>query len=355
MAAAPFTVAATSTMAMVRAAEARGIATADLLEQAALTRAALEDPDTRLPAPLVLAIWNALIERTGDPALQLTAPTTLPFGAYRVIDYLVGASSTVGEGIDRFVRYFRLIADAVSMTIECRDDERCLCIARGDGEPIPGVYVDYVFAALVGRIRMKIRPELQVRRVELRRPTSAAATAYAETFRADVCFGAARDRLCFSTGEWDSPIADADAALARILEEHARVLAARLPGASSGFVATVQKAVLANLSESACIGDVARSLHVSARTLQRKLAEAGTSFREVADGVRCELAKEYLSDRKVSISEVAFLLGFSDQSSFHRAFQRWTGGAPGRWRRGLEASGVQGASLQSTFGAEAAE
>jgi len=318
---------------MVTAAEARGFPTDDLLQRASLTRETLEDPDARIPGRAALELWHSLIERTGDPALQLMAPTQLPFGAYRVIDYLVGASGTVGEGIERFARFFRLIADAITLVIERNGDAHFLCLDMEGGAPTPPVYVDYVFAALVGRIRMRIRPELRVDRVELRRPEPADTAPYSERFQAPVRFGAARDRLCFTAAEWTSPIAGADVALARVLEEHARILAARLPHASTDFVATVRRSIMAALPENADEEGVARALHVSRRTLQRKLAESGTTFRVVLDAVRRGLAESYLADSGVSIPEVAFMLGFSEQSSFHRAFQRWTGCAPGRWRR----------------------
>jgi AraC-like DNA-binding protein len=333
MPAAPSSIAITSTLAMVRTAEARGFATSDLLERVGLSRETLEDPDARIPGRTALELWSALSERTGDPALQLFAPTELPFGAYRVIDYLVGASATVGEGVERFARFFRLIADAVVLRIERAGHEFHLWFDMADGGPAPAVYVDYVFAALVGRIRMKIRPELAVHRVDLRRPRPIDSGPYEERFRAPIRFSSDGDRLCFSAAEWASPIAGADAVLARILEEHARVLASRLTGARTDFVVRVQSSIMAALPESAEEERVARALHVSRRTLQRKLAHEGTSFREVLDGVRRGLAESYLADRTVSIPEVAFLLGFSEQSSFHRAFQRWTGSAPGRWRR----------------------
>lgn len=333
MAKAPPSIAATSTLAMVRTAEARGIRTADLLEEAGLTREFLEDPDARIPGPTVLAIWNALRERTADPALQLAAPTSLPFGAYRVIDYLVGASPTVGEGIGRFARFFGLIADGVALDIVGDEEEHRLRLAMADGRPVPPVYVDYVFAALVSRIRMHIRRDLRVHRVELRRPEPPASAPYGEVFRAPVHFGAAADRLCFSSEEWDAPMDIADAALGQLLEEHARILAQRIPHAASGFRAEVQKAIASTAPEGGSAEEVARALHVSVRTLQRRLIANGTTFREVSDTVRDQLAQEYLTDPKVSIAEVAFLLGFSDQSSFNRAFRRWTGESPGRWRR----------------------
>jgi AraC-like DNA-binding protein len=333
MAKAPPTIAATSTLAMVRTAGARGVETADLLAAAGLTPELLEDPDARIPGPTVLALWNALRERTADSALQLAAPATLPFGAYRVIDYLVAASATVGDGVGRFAKFFGLIAEAVTLRIEADDSAHCLCLARADGGPVPPVYVDYVFAALVSRVRMRIRPDLKVSGVDLRQPEPSATTAYVELFGVPVRFGAAVDRLCFSNQEWASPTQSADAALARLMEEHARILGGRTSHVVAGFKAEVQKTIAAAPAEGGSAPEVARALHVSVRTLQRRLVATGTTFRQVSDTVRGRLAEGYLTDPRVSIAEVAFLLGFSDQSSFNRAFRRWTGETPGRWRR----------------------
>jgi AraC-like DNA-binding protein len=332
MAKAPPTIAATSTLAMVRTAGARGFQTADLLEEAGLTLEYLEDLDARIPGATVLALWNALRERTADPVLQLAAPASLPFGAYRIIDYLVAASATVGDGICRFASFFGLIADAVVLRVEQDDDGYCLCLARVDGGAVPAVYVDYVFAALVTRMRMRIRPGLQVRALDLRQGLPLSAARYRELFGAPVQFGAPADRLCFVAEEWNAPTETADVALARMLEEHARILAQRIPHVAPGFTKDVQKTIAGVLPESASADIVARALHVSVRTLQRRLVNTGTTFREIADSVRAQLAQAYLVDRTVSIAEVAFLLGFSDQTSFQRAFRRWTGEPPGRWR-----------------------
>jgi AraC-like DNA-binding protein len=342
MAKPPTTIAATSTLAMLRTAEARGAATADVLAAAGLTREAVEDPDARLPGPTVLAVWNALRERTGDPALQLAAPASLPHGAYRVIEYLVAASVTVGEGVERFARFFGLIAAGVVLRVERDADGHCLCLAMADGGPVPEVYVDYVFAALVSRIRMRIRPDLRVLRVALRQPQPADPTPYGRLFAAPVVFGAASDRLWFSGETWNAPTESADASLVGLIEEHARVLAERLPHSAPGFRADVEKAIARAMPEGGSAAAVARALHVSVRTLQRRLDESGTTFREVADAVRAQLAQAYLGNPGISIAEVAFLLGFSEQSSFNRAFRRWTGDSPGRWRRrqGARAAGA---------------
>jgi AraC-like DNA-binding protein len=185
----------------------------------------------------------------------------------------------------------------------------------------------------VTRMRMRIRPSLQVRALELRQTPPLCAARYGELFGAPVRFTAPADRLCFSAQEWDAPTPTADAALARMLEEHARILAQRIPHIAPGFRADVQKTIAGVLAEGASADTVARALHMSVRTLQRRLVASGTTFREIADAVRVQLAQAYLNDRTVSIAEVAFLLGFSDQTSFQRAFRRWTGEPPGRWRR----------------------
>lgn len=333
MAGTPASIAATSTLAMVRAAEARGVRTADVLRKAGVARELIEEPDARLPAPTVMAIWVALRERSGDPALQLRAPTALPWGAYRVIDYLVAASTTVGDGVRRFARFFGIISETVSLEIVEHRGEHRLALCTASGGQVPPVYVDYVFAALVTRIRMRVRPELEVRRVELRQPRPTDPTPWEEIFQAPVFFSAAVDCLCFSEEEWRAPTAHADEALARLLEEHAQMIGPQGAERPSGFRAEVLKALSTVLPEGGSAASVARALHVSVRTLQRKLVAEGATFREVLDTAKSQLAQAYLADPRVSIAEVGALLGFSDPSSFNRAFRRWTGRSPGRWRR----------------------
>lgn len=250
-----------------------------------------------------------------------------------MIDYLVGASATVGDGVHCFARFFGLIADGVKLCIEAEGHERRLRLAAADGGAVPGLYVDYVFAALVGRIRLNPRPALRVLRVELRQPAPPSPEAYTARFQAALRFGAAADRLCFGADEWDAPMDHADAVLARLLEQHASMLSARLQGGSAGFVDAVRQALAGALPEDAQAASVARSLNVSVRTLQRRLLATGTTFRDVSDGFRRSLAEAYLADPRVSMTEVAFLLGFSDQTSFTRAFRRWTGAPPGVWRK----------------------
>lgn len=321
----------TSTLAMVRAAERRGVDPAPTLARHGVPLSTLLDPDNHLPVATEFAIWDELRDRTGQPALPLFAPIELPVGTYHVVEYLIGASATVGEGLQRLARFIGIIAKQVSLTASLDAREGQLTVAAADGSAVPPVYADYTLGGVVGRVR-HFRPHLQVARVELRRERPADVSPYLEVFRADVRFGAPADRVSFDRGEWDSPLATHDPSLARVLETHARLRLERAGQSGVALTADVRAAIIRALPDGAQVELVARALHVSVRTLQRRLGGAGTSYREALDQVRSELARQYLQDPSVAIAEVALLLGFSDQSSFHRAFERWTGETPGRWR-----------------------
>src|SRR5690606_38635184 len=143
------------------------------------------------------------------------------------------------------------------------------------------------------------RVGLQVLRLELRQPKPPWLPAYADVFRAPVCFDAAADSLYFSADEWRAPMDHADATLAQLMEEHARILTDRMPRASSDFVGAVRKAIAANMANGASARAVSRALNVSIRTLQRKLELAGTTYRDISDAVRAQLAQNYLADPRV--------------------------------------------------------
>jgi len=144
-------------------------------------------------------------------------------------------------------------------------------------------------------------------------------------------FGAELHRLRLRAGDLDRAQAGDDA-LAEILAAHATQLLARLPE-TSDLVAQVRAAVRQRIAEGASLEAVARRLELSARTLQRRLTEQGITFLQLVDDERRELALQLLAAPATSAAEVAFAVGFSEQSAFHRAFVRWTGKTPGAWRR----------------------
>ncbi len=328
----------TSTLAMVRAAERRGVDAQPVLARHGVTMATLLDPDNHLPVSTEFAIWDELRAETREPALQLVAPIELPVGTYHVLDYLVGVSATVGDGMRRIARFLGIIARQVEVSAQVADDECRLVATTASGGAVPPMYVDYTFGAVVGRMRAIAPDAFAVERVQLRQPPPASPAAYRDVFLCPVDFGAGADALVFSRARWDTRLPAHDPTLAQVLETHARFRLERMAAAPVALAGDVRAAIIAALPDGAPVDAVARALRLSVRTLLRRLDDAGTTYRDALDTVRGELAREYLHDGRVAISEVALLLGFADQRSFHRAFERWTGETPGRWRARVRGS-----------------
>lgn len=129
------------------------------------------------------------------------------------------------------------------------------------------------------------------------------------------------------------PCPAADAALSQVIVRHAEGLLAALPDPSDSFANRLRRLISAQLaSGGATLTAAAHALKLGERSLQRRLADDGLTFDAIVEEVRRELALRYLADPALAIGEIAYLLGYSEPSAFHRAFRRWTGRTPEAWR-----------------------
>lgn len=158
-------------------------------------------------------------------------------------------------------------------------------------------------------------------------------------FDCEVRFGAEYDGLELDRDTLAIPLPGADADLSHFLVEHLRGIAGDKPAAAATLEGRVRQAICNRLGDrTLAMFAVAQELGMSSRTLRRRLLEQRTSYHEILDRVRRELADELLADADRKLAEVAFLLGFSDASAFHRAYVRWTGSTPASGRRASQGS-----------------
>jgi AraC-like DNA-binding protein len=149
-----------------------------------------------------------------------------------------------------------------------------------------------------------------------------------------VTFGAPETRLLLHRAPIERPLPRHDPALFAYLERHTRSILARIPaaGRAADQVRRLITEELRNGEPSQA--DISRRLAMSERTLQRRLRDENTTFAEILDSARAELSQLYLREGNIAAYEVAFLLGYSEPSAFHRAFRRWTGQTPQEFRKG---------------------
>lgn len=322
--------------AVLEACEQLGMDIDGVLQRAGVDRATVYDPDARLTPAQADGIWREAMGRSPDPDLALRSAEAVPFGAYAVLDYLVAASPTLGEGLRRVSTYFRLVDPRGEIRISETGERPKLVFGTPQaGGKVPPPAQQYTWAILVLRGRHVTRKAWVPARVAFTFPEPPQIGEYLRIFGVKPEFGAAEAEIEFARETWSLPAGGSEPRLLSILEAHARLLIEKLPVADE-LVAGVEKAITSELSGGdPSITRIGRKLAMSPRTLQRRLAEAGTNYGAVLDGVRLEWAKMYLAQPGVALCEVSWLLGFSEQSAFNRSFKRWTGLSPGRYRQQL--------------------
>jgi AraC-like DNA-binding protein len=238
------------------------------------------------------------------------------------------------ELFEAIERYQRLLMSRASLRLEVEGAVARFC-HPGEDLPVarPAHMDDFVVAQWVLRLRRRMRGGFPLRKVTFVHAAPSETHEYERLFQAPVEFGAGADAIEFDAALLDVELDGADPTLVRLLRQHAEALLARAPEPDSVVTALRSHLAQAPPDEVGAVVRAARALGTSERSLQRKLRDEGTSFKEVLDGVRRDLALSYLRDARHSVSDVAFLVGFAEASAFSRAFRRWTDTTPATWRR----------------------
>jgi AraC-like DNA-binding protein len=325
-----------SSRALVDACARLGLDTAQILGAAKLDQVTLQDPDARVPIEQVAALWRKAYELSGDPDLALHAVEALPFGAYRVVDLLASSAPTVGTAFAKVSDYFPLINDVVRLPYAVGEREVTIQMeAPTHPSVLTRAYTEYTLAAVFVRTRIATREPFPLVRVDVMHPAPADVREHSRVFQCPVRFGADACRLVIARDVWEMPCHGADDMLFSVLDTHARMLLDQRPSASE-LANRVRGAVETELRGGhPTLESIAKRMAMSPRTLQRRLKDEGIAFNDVVDAMRFQAAKVYLADREIAGTEIAYLLGFAEQSSFNRAFRRWTGQTPTEYRRRL--------------------
>jgi AraC-like DNA-binding protein len=324
-----------STVTSLLAAKIAGIAVllgADgpgLLAAAGLTPAALADPEGRVPRAALMALFEEAARRTGDDAFGLhAAELSQPDNP---LAFALQSSRTLGEAYRRAARYVHLVNDTLEIRLEDEGDACWLTLHQQH----PGAVrhgVEFSLALVFHISRRVLGAAFRVHRVCFRHPPPAQAEEHARLFEASVEFGGDRDAIVFARPLLDAPLPTASERISRHLDRLLDEMLAALPRRGE-LSERVRDALAADLRDGPTMEGVAARLGMPPRTLQRRLTAEGASYNGLLDELRHELALRYLRQRELALAEVAFLLGFAEQSAFQRAFRRWTSTSPAEWRR----------------------
>lgn len=284
----------------------------------------------RYPISKTRKVWAAAERATGDNALGLVVGRYARATDTHSIGFGMLAASSVRDALQRLVRYRRALHSTIELELVREGDNEALVVLT-DLSEIASVHgIDAFFVSLAKFCTNLFGPGFRLVRVELMRAKQQPAR-YEEAFGCPVLFDADRNAIVFDSAILDSPLASENRDLAfhsdRIIEQY---IASLDPDEVSS---KVRELLLELLPSGEASGDaIARKLNKSMSSLQRALRSEGTSYRDLLEDTRRSLAEQYIAEQNYNLAQIAYLLGFADQSNFTRAFKRWTGMSPSEYR-----------------------
>jgi AraC-like DNA-binding protein len=314
---------------------AEGLDVAGLFAAAGIDRSALEGPAARLQTEKLSHLWALAVERSRNPAIALAQHQVARPAAFDVVGYTMMSCADLRGAFERLIRYLLILSDALTMTMtEEGENYRIDFVLFGGDRPIPRQRIEFIFVTVVSFCRWITRSDVSPRSVELAYPGPADLAPYRTAFRCPVFFDAPRNSLLFASADMNLALPTFNPQLAELHERFAGEYLRHFDHAQTSF--RVREAIVRRLPDGEPRRDeVAVELRMSERTLQRRLEEEKTSFVQLLDDTRRELADQYLGRLHLSLAQAAYLLGFADQSSFFRACRRWFKVSPGQYRNQL--------------------
>ncbi len=318
---------------MLKFCASRGFDPDAILRQGGLHPRLLADPDARIPVEDYLRVQEAAEARLQDDCFGLHMGEFVEPGSYSIVGYLMSACSTLYEALSLSGRYGRLVGNLIKSKPRFVPGAVDLVFFIPPASPrLSRHCFESVFSGLVRTLRELSGKDIRPLKLRLVAPEPATRAEYERIFRCPISFGDKENSIRFDLSLGSLPIAQSNPALRDHFEDYARRMLDKAGKESlADRVATIAARLLPK--GGASVKAIAAELGMSARRLQELLAEEGSPYRTILDATRESLARGYLRDG-LPVAEAAFLVGFADESSFRRAFKKWTAMGPGEFRQG---------------------
>jgi AraC-like DNA-binding protein len=308
-----------------------GVRASQVLRRAGLPQGFVDQPRVLLKTEELFALWRAIGEASTNPAIGLLLGTENKTERFHPVGLAALSTENFGSAIDQMARYKQLTCP--EQILQEKDDEEWSIQFRWllADEVEPPVLIECCFAWVLSTARHGTGTRLSPLRVEFVQPRPHV-KALERHFGCSVVLGTVRNAIVFRATDAKRPFVTRNAELLGMLAPQLEEELKRENG-DENFAERVRIAIQQKLTgRRPTIEDVADALHISSRTLQRRLQEEGSSFQRILDEARHQLARHYLNNSVLELNEAAYLLGYEDGNSFVRAFRTWEGIPPARWR-----------------------
>jgi AraC-like DNA-binding protein len=315
----------------------RGKDVSAILSKAGLTIAEVDDPSVRLEARAQIKMLELAAEAIGDELFGFHLARDFDLREIGLVYYVMASSERLTDALENAARYSSINNEGVRL--RCSESGTTITldyvgVDRGHDRH----HAEFWMVTLIRLCRKVTDSRLVPRHVKVRHRRPEASADFKSFFGTGVVFGCDADEIGLAAPVAALPNAGRDTYLNELLRGYAEDALPKPSARRAGMRSEIERVLPELLPHGkAGIADVARRLNTSVRTLSRKLNEEGSGFAEIRDALRAALARRYLAERALPVSEIAWLLGYQEVSSFTHAFKRWAGVTPREFRQ----SGVQ--------------
>lgn len=306
--------------------------TGDEIEaETGIVLADLEQTDLRIPITPYNRLWQFALDKSGDSALGLHLGEEVNEEKMGVIGHITFNNPTLGEALEQFSRLFQLVNEGMRAEFVVEDGMAYLRYLWEAPEFYSVPNMERTMAVSITRAKSYIAEQLKVEYVSFQHPQPAYKDEYERIFQCPLKFDDECCSIAFKADFLDYKLPKRNPYVHQVLTRHVETLMSKLRARKS-FSSQIRAIISKELSKDAVDAEsIAKKIHMSRHTLYRKLKSEDHSFQELVEEVRQEKAMKYLANKDYSLSEIAFLLGFSELSAFSRAFKRWTGKSPAQY------------------------
>ncbi|WP_369600718.1 AraC family transcriptional regulator [Hahella sp. SMD15-11] len=312
----------------------QGVKAAELARQAGLdAETLLSQTDAWVPFSQYVRLWELAEAATGDPAIGLHVGERVDERRMGVMGHIIFNNRTLRDALTQYARLSALMNEAVVASFAVENARAIIRFSVAEPDLYCRQNMDRVLSMAITRARRFVSPRLIMEQVTFAHPAPGYVSEYERIFQCPVSFDAPVCSIVFDAGYLDYELPQRNPYLHKVLTSQLESLLARLPFRRS-LADKVRGLIRKHLPSGRVDAEfIAAELAMSRHTLYRKLKAENVVFQELVDEVRLERAKAYLQRDKYSLSEIAFILGFSELSAFSRAFKRWTGQTPAQFRQ----------------------
>ncbi len=315
------------------AARQRGADVNALAQSVGITTEQLRDPDGRVSIRQMQALWREVVAATGDPHIDLKIGEMINPVAVGVLAYVMMHSPTLGQAFQKLCQYQDIVCDGIRTTGRRNGNRFDLSLQLTSSDIIyPEYAINSELSVYQAAMRAMTGLNLSANEIHFSYPRPDDTIEHERVFApARLVFDTDKTTMVLDAALLDTPVLNASPSLSALFERHADELLQRLqtPTLSS----RVRTEIVSLLKgEEPTLVTVADRLSMGVRTLQLHLKDEGTTYQQVLDDIRKELALKHLREHYLSTTDIAYLLGFAEPSVFFRSFKKWTGQTPGTYR-----------------------